>query len=242
MYRITAFYLRKNNGGSQTEPVPGGPPIWEVRGQLTSKPVDHTIEGFPIANTVEEPGDPPVTAMIPGEKVFARWYQEGPDNLVLNKQFRKFRGAVNQNVFLGASKGCLLCHGVEVRPPEDGWCLCEAAFEYEPPKTLQGIDAGFYYTPSNEVGAWAAIAPPIEGWAEIRINRGRRTYVEGTAWTDPPEKRYKKIVDASGQPVSDGVLLTGTGTVVLDRKPRVLVFFRQPYQPLEEIGIRGSGD
>jgi hypothetical protein len=238
LYIVTAEFARMSLGGGSRRKVaePGGPAVWRIERSETTEPVDHDLTGLPIANSVEEPVDPPLTRITHPETLIAEWYETAVDEITLYGKYRPYTDHVNSVAFRTYPIGCLLFSGADPKPEDDGLFLVTAKWSYKPQKTLPGV--GSYY--KRVIGAGGigvqALSAPIEGWADTNIHRGRRQLID--SMTTDVEKRYRAIVDKEGKVISDPALLSATGVLLASNQaPVALVTFHYPRIDFAQMSI-----
>lgn len=156
LYIVDISY--SSQASSSDMPKPGGPAKFRIEGNMQTLQIDYDAEGTPYTNAVQEPLDPPGSALRPNEVLVGRWYIQGEDPLLARARYRQFNGRVNEREFYTAQRGCLFCHGVNVGDPESGYMLAECRWEYRPPFTVPNV----------------ANPTECEGWWDVRLHRGRR--------------------------------------------------------------------
>jgi len=211
-------------GGGNREATPDGSPVYLMGGSMVSEPVDIDAKGRPITNTVDEPFDPPLTALVPHELLTVKWVINSTNIKGVIKSMRAYRGALNSSTWLGAPAKSVLCHGIE--PILDGeFIRATGRFEFRPDYNPSNL-GGAVYTRSGP--DWSQVTGPFSGWAVLVGNRGRRELI-GTG-TDPNDSKktirlYRPAPDEKGEPVTDPVDLDENGRVLKDGGTPIILAF-----------------
>jgi hypothetical protein len=222
LYYIEAEYASTY---APLQPVPGGPAVWAIRTSLANELVDHDVDGYPIVMSSEEPVDPPLTRLRPEEVLHGEFYIRAASALKAYFPLRPYNCTLNLTPFLGAPKGCVLCHPFQCEDSDTGWIKTAVDFQYKPKRILFG--------------------QTYQGWTDSLVDRGRRKIIDAKA-TDPV-KRYAKIVDSKNEPVDEPVFLNGKGqpllpvtNIVTDGKnPTIIPVHHYTYMDFNQIpGLR----
>ena len=229
LYEITAhFGYSRTSYREPALPAPEGEetptPRYRVERADESVPIDHDVNGDPIANSIGDVLDPPPMDIERRQTLVIEWLVDRADWLTVYAEFRDYENKINNAEYKGAAKWGLLCTGIDIQettlPPKassatgNKWFRLAARLEYRPGKTLFGT---FY-----------------AGWEHTVLNRGRRAryFLEGTS--GPTEIRV--VVDSRGYPVPDPVLLKADGHELISGDPHVISWFTK-----DEISFDGLG-
>lgn len=227
MYVVTCDFSTQT-GGFPVGPIPGGPAIWRIDKVGQTEPVDHTIDGYPIQNVNEEPIDPPSTVQRTHRTLVAWWRVVGSDTLAVQVPFEPFVDKINLNDFKGTGNtGCFYHPGVTVVQEQNSIISLEARFEFRPPRTPPGISA---FLKPNGVNTFTPMTPPIAGWLDVRINRGRRKRIQTQSSAALAEQKYTNVI-IDGKQASDPVNLDALGLPVSSTYAVALVF--QDYDSID---------
>jgi hypothetical protein len=196
-------------GGENDEPIPGGPPIYTVEGSIKSGPVDLDANGNPIVNSVDEPPESPLSKNQVDEALRVRWWHQGDRNSV-QKEIRKYRGALSDEAWQGAIAGSFFCRKFTIRDQiKGGWLKLDATFDYRDPIDPDQINATLYLRqPDNSL---SQVTNPIHGWHDNYANRGRRL----KNGVKDGKQQYKPIRQ-EGEPIDEPVPINKEGTAQLD--------------------------
>lgn len=167
-YFVKAMYER-----SSTEPIPGGPPIYRVRGSSISKPVDYDANLQPILNSVDEPIDPPLTIQQHVENLKVTWWAENTDQIALQASLRPYRGALNAVKWQGADAGEMMCHGIEIADDIDGYFKLEADFEFRD-TIFNNQFPSFVTFVEKLANGNVETVNSFPGFYELHVDRGKR--------------------------------------------------------------------
>ena len=213
IYACKATYERGTD-----EPIPGGPPVYRLKGGLETAPVDIDRNGHAITNSAGEPIDPPLAKPTPSEILVVTWYEQAEDALGLQASLRPYRGATNSSEYRGAYPESLMCEGIEIDEElPDNWIKLSGQFAYREPIRAADLQATLYFRDTNGALLAASSSAVFGGWWEIYPDRGRRVVNGQTAagTTD-----YKDIV-RNGKPVTEPVSLNGAGAELAASAPQV---------------------
>jgi hypothetical protein len=220
LYDCIATYSQEDNttDGGGVEPTPGGDPVYSIESSVVTTPADIDAAGDPIANSADEPFDPPLTLQTPREILVVQWFVPGVALISYLATTRKFLGSLNSNEFHGAPRGSMLCLGVKPVQQDANQLLVTARFEYQNPLDISLLPAVVKI--KNTSGIWVTAADSqIEGWMSTAVDRGLRVK-DGVDGSNKP--KYKPIVNKDGQPITKPVDLDGDGNELTDGGTRVV--------------------
>lgn len=227
LYEVTANY-----GRVTSQAVPDGPPIYRIRGTTTTAPVDHDAWGNPILTSSDEPIDPPLTMLQPDERLVVEWWVADQDQLRLQMDMRRFRGALNSTTWKGAPRGCLMCQGVEISDVQTNKIKLSTEMIFKPPVEIADLNATVMVR--GKSNTLQAVGRQLEGWYGTYVDRGTRT--KTTPRDGPPQ--YTPI-RKGGEAVDKPINLDGQGAEAQPNAKPVLigVAIQANYQNFAEMGI-----
>jgi len=215
-------------GGANT----GTAPRYWIEPSAVSTPIDHDIVGSPILNAADQPLSPPVTVMMPHETLVVEVYRRASSFIDVWNSLRPYHGTVNHATYFGAPRGCLLCQPSRVEQAGGGLFKVQIRLEYAAPKI---ITRASLLTPATS-GEYRLVeaSSPVEGWAELRANRGTRQKLSTTGNTNA---RYGAIY-INDRETTSPVELNSNGTpLAANALPFQIVIYRYPYTNFSGLNI-----
>ena len=187
LYLAKVAYAPNTTGGSE-EPEPDGDPVYRIEDGFEEVPVDVDVDGNAIANSADEPYDPPLRAPRPTEFLIVEWIVTDTNIFIAAKKSRDYRGRTNSVAWHGAEIKEVLCHSLRPIQQDDNTVKFAAKFQYK--------------------DSFLASAATVPGWVTAVVDRGRRV-ITGT--NAAGKRTYEPILDDDGQPITEPVPLNGSG-------------------------------
>lgn len=215
LYEVECFFARVRYSYSRTETPPiNGDPRFRMERQIVSEPADVDIEGKPIINTAGEPLDPPPSRLAIYRTLVAEWIRPGDSWEAMYLLYSPFEGKINLTPFKGATKGCLLCEGIDIDDigvpeapsSERNLYRMTARMQYREPKVFEGYPGEY------------------EGWHLTAANLGYRIKKNVNG-----DIKYEELKDETGQPIRQPAKLSDDGFSRLPDANPVRIVARRLY-------------
>jgi len=202
-----------------------------IEPSAVSTPIDHDVDGRAILNASGQPLSPPVSVLMPHETLVVEVYRRASSFIDVWNSVRPYHGTVNHATFLGAPRGCLLCQPSRVEQLGGGLFKVQIRLEYAAPKHITRAFLLTLGTTGNLVDAESSY---VEGWAELRANRGTRQKLSTAENTNA---RYGAIY-VNDRETTSPVELTDEGAPLNDgATPFQIIIYRYPYTNFSGLNI-----